>query len=235
VRRLQNERALQETFSRRLIESQEVERKRMAAELHDSLGQTLLVLNNYAGMALNELANPEKLRARLGKIRDSAAGCIEEVRGIARALRPYQLDRFGLTKTLEDIADTLAETARLEVVAEIDNVDGLFSPPAEISIYRVAQEWLNNVIKHAQASKARLMLRRENSGLHLILEDNGVGFDYDAAMARRDEKQSFGLVNLRERVRLLGGTIEFDTAVGRGTRLTLQIPYENAHHTSHRG
>src|SRR5262249_26943104 len=153
-------------------------------------------------MALKESVNPEKMRERLQNISATTSDSIEEVRSIARALRPYQLDRFGLTKTLEDAADLIAKTGSLEIKTQIENVDGIFSPEAEISIFRVVQEWLSNVVKHARASVALLLVQREANSVHVILEDDGVGFDYASVMARRPDETGFGLTNLRERVRL---------------------------------
>src|SRR5204863_8229460 len=111
-------------------------------ELHDSLGQSLLTVKNYATLALKEPTLPEKTQKQLNEISESASASIEEVRSIARALRPYQLDRFGLTKTLEDTAEMVTRTGDLQIKTDIANIDGLFSPDAEISIYRIAQEWL---------------------------------------------------------------------------------------------
>jgi signal transduction histidine kinase len=226
---------LQESFSRRLIESQESERKRMAAELHDSLGQNLLVLNNHAALALKEFQNHSKTEERLRKICQGATSCIEEVRGVARSLRPYQLDRFGLSKTLEDIGELLSTTAGLRVSTEVQNVDSLLSSESEIGVYRIAQEWLSNVIKHSRATEANLKVTSDAGWVRLILEDNGVGFDYAAVMTRGGDQKSFGLVNLRERARLLGGSAEIETAAGRGTRLTVNIPYGKASDGINRG
>ena len=223
MKQLRRERAIHETFSRRLIESQEVERKRMAAELHDSLGQNLLVVKNYALMGLKETATPEKMRSQLREISETTSASIDEVRSIARALRPYQLDRFGLTKTLEDAAELLAKTDNLKVAAEIDNVDGTFSPEGEISVYRVIQECFNNIIKHAEASCVILRVRKEGNLVRMILEDNGRGFDYAAVLSRSGTLASFGLSNLRERVRLLGGNLKIETSPGQGTRVVIEI------------
>ena len=222
VLRLKRRRAMQEGFSRRLIESQENERKRMAAELHDSLGQSLLVVKNYAAMALKEPQLPQKTQKQLKEISDGASASIEEVRSIARALRPYQLDRFGLTRTLEDAAELAAQTGGLRIGVNVENIDGMFSPDAEISIYRIVQEWLNNVVKHSRASNARMTVRRDGSMLHMILEDDGAGFDYDAVMKRA--ATGFGLANLHERIRLLGGSLKLETAPGKGTRLSIDLP-----------
>jgi signal transduction histidine kinase len=219
---LKRQRAMQEGFSRRLIESQENERKRMAAELHDGLGQSLLVVKNYAAMVLKEPQLPQKIQKHLKEISDNASASIEEVRSIARALRPYQLDRFGLTKTLEDAAELAARAAHLKIATTVQNIDGLFSPDAEISIYRIVQEWLNNTIKHSHASTARFQVRKDDGMLRMTLEDDGVGFDYDTVLNR--SSSGLGLANLRERVRLLGGTLKIETAPGKGTRLAVDIP-----------
>ena len=224
VQGLKRERLAQETFSRRLLESQENERQRIAAELHDSLGQSLLVVKNYAAMALKDGNTPEKVRAQLHEISESASASIDEVRSIARALRPYQLDRFGLTKTLEDAAELIAKTGSLQITTSIDNVDDMFSADAQISIYRVVQEWLNNVVKHAQAATARLSVRKDSQWIRIILEDDGVGFDYSAVMSQAGGKPTFGLTNLRERIHLLGGILKIDSPPGKGTRLCVEIP-----------
>jgi signal transduction histidine kinase/ligand-binding sensor domain-containing protein len=222
VLRLKRQQAMQENFSRSLIESQENERKRIAAELHDGLGQNLLVVKNYAAMALKESTNSDKTQKQLQEISESACASIEEVRSIARALRPYQLDRFGLTKTLEDSAEVAAQAGRLEIETTVDNIDGLFSSDAEISIYRIVQEWLNNVVKHSRAANGRVLVRKEPGMLRMILEDDGVGFDYDFVMKRA--VAGFGLANLNERIRLLRGSLRIETAPGKGTRLSVDLP-----------
>jgi signal transduction histidine kinase len=223
---LERERVLQQEFSRGLLESQEQERRRIAAELHDSLGQSLLTVKNYATMALKEPTLPEKTQKQLPEISDSASASIEEVRSIARALRPYQLDRFGLTRTLEDTTETVTRAGALQIKASIDDIDGLFSADAEISIYRIAQESLNNIVKHSRASAARFEVHKNDGILRMTLEDNGVGFDYDAIINR--SSSGFGLANLRERVRLLGGSLKIETSPGKGTRLTVDIPRKDS-------
>src|SRR5262249_22829607 len=110
----------------------------------------------------------------------------------------------------------------LQIKADIENIDGLFPADVEISIYRIAQESLNNVVKHARASTARLKVGKEAGLVRMSLEDNGVGFDYEALMNRAPS--GFGLANLRERVRLLGGTLKIETSSGNGTRVTVEIP-----------
>jgi signal transduction histidine kinase len=173
-------------------------------------------------MAIKEPKLPEKTQKQLREISDNASASIEEVRSIARALRPYQLDRFGLTKTLEDAAELAAQAGRIKIATTVENVDGLFSPDAEISIYRIVQEWLSNVAKHSRASTGRLAVRKGGGMVRMILEDDGAGFDYDAVMKRA--AAGFGLANLHERIRLLGGSLKIETAPGKGTRLNVELP-----------
>jgi len=211
------ERAQQDQFYRRLIESQETERQRIARELHDSLGQNLLLIKNRAVMGLKDTATPEKMREQLQEISEASTGSVEEIRSIARALRPYQLDRLGLTKTLEDVAASVTTAGGLSIEAQVDNIDGLFAPDAEIGLYRIVQEGLNNVLKHAEAKSARLTVRRNGESVEIELSDDGRGFD--AA-----QKDGFGLTGVRERVRLLGGVLNVKSAPAQGTRLQVSIP-----------
>ncbi len=213
----QKAQAEHDQFCRRLIESQEAERQRIARELHDSLGQNLLLIKNRAVMGLKDNSSPERMREQLREISEASAGSVEEIRAIARALRPYQLDRLGLTKTLEDAAATVTNTGGLQIVTEVDSVDGLFTPDAEIAVYRIVQEGLNNIIKHAQARSAQLVVRRHRESVQIDLTDDGRGID-------PDQKDGFGLTNLRERVRLLGGNLMVQAAPGPGTRLLATIP-----------
>jgi signal transduction histidine kinase len=209
--------AEQDEFCRRLIESQEAERQRIARELHDSLGQNLLIIKNRAVMGLQENSTPERMREQLREISEASTGSVEEVRAIARALRPYQRDRLGLTKTLEDAAATVTTTGGLRIATEVDPVDGLFAEDAEIAVYRIVQEGLNNIINHAGATSARLVVRRHPESVQIDLTDDGRGID-------PGQEDGFGLTNLRERVRLLGGTLAVRTAPDQGTRLQATIP-----------
>lgn len=224
LHQLEQRRAQQESFSRRLLESQENERKRIASELHDSLGQSLLVVKTYAAVALKETGLAEKTRGQLEEISETASASIEEVRSIARALRPYQLDRFGLTKTLEDTAELLAKSSRLTIDIKVQDIDGAFSRDAEINIYRIVQEWLNNVAKHAQATVAKLRVHRHGNVVQMIMEDNGIGFDYEAILDGASGKTAFGLANLRERVRLLNGELRIQSSSGKGALFIIEMP-----------
>jgi signal transduction histidine kinase/ligand-binding sensor domain-containing protein len=225
--------AAQETFSRQLLASQEAERQRIAAELHDSLGQSLLIIKNRAVLALAAFPDPELAREQLEEISAGASQAVEEVREISYNLRPYQLDRFGLTKALKSLCMQASKSSGIQILADVDTIDGIFSKDAESSIYRIVQEGVNNIIKHSQAGEAALMLRHADGTLHLRLHDNGHGFR-PAAEANSDEAgpAGFGLIGIAERVRMLHGTYDVDSSASQGTTITIQIPVPESGHVS---
>jgi signal transduction histidine kinase len=174
IRRLQREQAAQQQFSRGLIESEEQERKRIAAELHDSLGQNLLVIKNRAAMAKSPGASTSQ---ELDEIARLAAQSIEEVREISQNLRPYQLDRLGLTRALHGLVKKVSASSKLKCAAYITPVDRVFASEAETNLFRIVQEALNNVLKHSGATEARVVVERDETQVRLLIEDNGRGFD----------------------------------------------------------
>jgi len=219
----------QEAFSHRLIESQERERQRIAAELHDSLGQTMLIIKNRAILALNSLVDHASAEEQLDEISACASDALEEVRTIAYNLRPYQIDRFGLTKTLQAMCAQADLTSGIHFLTELEPIDGLFTQQAEISIYRVVQEAVNNIIKHSKAGEARCAVRRRAGVVELKIQDNGRGFNRVVADAE-PPPGGFGLVSMAERVRLMGGSCAVDSSPGQGTTVTIKLPFaENRH------
>lgn len=223
LRQLERARAAQEEFSRRLLDSQEQERSRIAAELHDSLGQSLLIIKNRAYTARQDIADPQAIKEQLDEISDSAALAIEEVREIAYDLRPYQLERFGLTKTLRGICQHAEQSSGIVFEAELDPLDGLFAHAAEVNLYRIVQEGVNNIIKHSQATTAQLQIRRNGSTVHLTLRDNGCGFDL-ASKSETAKPGGFGLIGLAERVRMLGGSYVVESEPRAGVTLHVFLP-----------
>jgi signal transduction histidine kinase/ligand-binding sensor domain-containing protein len=228
VVQLERRQAAQPTFARQLIESQEAERQRLAAELHDSLGQHLLVIKNRA--ALGELASGNETSAhkQFEEISASATQAISEVRAISYNLRPIYLDRFGLSTVLEEMIERAAqssvETGGLQFSANIARLDGWLSKAAEINLFRVLQESVNNILKHAQATKAFLEIWREGDELRVTVRDNGRGYDIGSIPQR-----GLGLTSISERVRILGGTQTVTTAPGAGTMIELRIPLPAQH------
>lgn len=225
VATLERERAAQEAFSRQLLDSQERERGRIAAELHDGLGQDLLIIKNRALLGLNLEPADESVREQLEEISTGTSAAIEGVRDISWNLRPYQLDELGLSKAIESIINRASRSSEARFTHEIDDLDKLFEPESEINLYRIVQECINNILKHSKATEARVIIWREASNLSLTVSDNGQGFDMES-LAARDGKQgqrSFGLTGLNERARMLGGRLAVQTAPGQGTNVTLTI------------
>lgn len=215
----------QETFSHEVVNRQEEERKRIAAELHDSLGQSLLVMKSRALVALQKPDNPSDLVAQLTEISDTASQAIAETRQIAFNLRPHQLDSLGLHKGIVAMANQVCRAASLELKTDIDNVTGLVAPESQIHLFRIAQEALNNVVKHAGASAVHIELKATSEFLILRIEDNGRGMHTGAAArsaARKD--QGHGTNNLTERARYLGGRLDITTGAGGGTAVTVTVP-----------
>jgi signal transduction histidine kinase len=222
----QAQHAAHQNFSRRLIASQEQERKRIAGELHDSLGQHLLVIKNRAAIGLNSnaAAGPE----HLNEISRAATHALEEVREISQNLRPYQLDRLGLTRALHGLVRKIGASSNVKCAADIAPVDGVFQPEAEINLYRIVQEGLNNILKHSGATEARIVLDRDERRVQLRVEDNGRGFNRDAAAGGSSQAGGMGLSGIAERVRILGGRLDIQSSPGAGTRLKIDLPLPTA-------
>lgn len=203
-------------FSRELINMQEAERKRIASELHDSLGQKLIVIKNKvfrftkAGSAGFQ-QNPEALTA-------SVADAIQEVRSISYGLRPYQIDLLGLTQSIRSLVSETFDAAAIENVLDIDNVDMISDAEMQINIYRIVQECVNNIVKHAQATATVIQVKMMNNCLHISITDNGSGFDTDKIHS------GFGLKGIKERLHILNGNIHFKQAEPAGTAITIDIP-----------
>jgi ligand-binding sensor domain-containing protein/signal transduction histidine kinase len=228
VKQLRKAHAQQEAFSRRLLESQEAERKRIAAELHDSLGQNLLIIKNRALLGLAE--PPELMREQLDEISAATSQAIEEVREIAYNLRPYQIDRLGLTRSIEAMLKKVAVASGIRFSAEVAPLRGVFSKEAEINLYRIVQEGVNNIVKHSGATEARVSIKRGERDVVLLIEDNGKGFAVEQPTAAEAGKPGFGLAGLAERVRILRGSHKVESVLGKGTTITITIATQEVHH-----
>ncbi len=209
-------------FSRRLIDSQEQERKRFAAEMHDGLGQSLVIIKNRARLSLRQADPTEAMIGHLENISETASQAIQEAKEIAFNLRPHLLDRLGLTKTIESMLGKVFSASGIEFEAEIDIIDGVLEKESEILLYRIVQECANNIVKHSQAGKAFLKIERDERILTVKISDDGRGFDPSAS--KNDlSKRSFGLIGIGERTRLLGGKLNLESAIGKGTFVSITI------------
>lgn len=221
VSQMRREQAAQINFSRSLIASQEGERKRIAAELHDSLGQSLVVIKNLAVMLLYP-SDEETMREQAQEISTETSRAIGEVKEISYNLRPFHLDQIGLTRSIESLIDKVAKSCETEFSADLDHVDGLLAPDEEINLYRIVQEGLNNVVKHSGATRASVTLRLAEEDLTLTIKDNGRGFSEPPGDAPA-QKSGFGLTGINERAHLLGGEARIEGEPGHGTTVWVKI------------
>jgi len=223
VLRLKLEKSKQEEFSRRLIELQEYERKRIAGELHDSLSQNLVIIRNRAMLSLTSPDDTENAFEQMEEIAEAATHSLSEVREIAHNLRPFQIDRLGLTKAIEGLVRKI-NSSELRVVAALDDINGLLSVEKEINLYRIIQECLNNIVKHSEASEAEVKIKKTAKIIKVEIKDNGKGFDITSKNVQNAEnKTGFGITSITERARILGCSPVFISAPAKGTKISLQI------------
>jgi signal transduction histidine kinase len=222
--RFERQQAARLAFARQLIENQENERRRIAANLHDSLGQNLLAIKNQAHLALQSVSGQAALGRRLEDISATVLGALEEVRQITHDLRPYQLDRLGLRQAIIALVRQVSETSPLEFACNVDAIDGSFPGDGEINIYRIVQEGVTNVVKHSQATEAAVVLRRDNGHLVISIRDNGRGLE-SGDRPDPDGRTGFGLSGMAERARIMGGKMEVETATERGFSINVTIPF----------
>ena len=227
VNRLERARAMEREFSRRLMESQEQERQRLAAELHDSVGQSLLVIKNRAVMALDHSESPGKVSEQITEVSNIASQALREVRGMAQDLRPFQLDEMGLTKAILAMTRRLADSSSIQFHTDITELNGELPKDREIHFYRVIQELLTNIVKHSRATKANVTIRKAGPILRALVQDNGSGFDVSGSAGQPSTQTGFGLRGIRERVRTLGGRLQLDSRAGEGTSMVVEVPIEH--------
>ncbi|MDQ3801004.1 MAG: histidine kinase, partial [Acidobacteriota bacterium] len=219
LRRLQALNQTRAEFARRLIESQESERHRIALELHDSIGQTLAVIRNRTllGMEAGEDGKIVEMHAQLKQISEASTLALSETREIARNLHPAQIENLGLTAALRSLVESVESATGLKCEADIDEISQNLPYDASINIYRIVQESLSNIIKHSGASFAGVRLQIENEKLVLLIEDDGRGFTDGT------NPQGLGLTGMRERARMIGADLTVDSHPGEGTKVRLML------------
>jgi two-component system sensor histidine kinase UhpB len=210
------------TALRRINDTLEEEAKRIAHALHDEAGQLLaavfLELDKVAGQA------PDETRQRLEGVRRLLEQARDEVRRLSHELRPTLLDDVGLVPALEYLAQGISERTGLPISVEGFR-DGRLATNVETALYRIVREALNNVVRHAKASRVRVSVQKEPAAVKCSVRDDGVGFDVSSVMQQKGER-GFGLVGIRERLDALSGTLQVNSAPGWGTELLVTIPLE---------
>jgi signal transduction histidine kinase len=203
---------------RRVVEAQELERARLARELHDETGQALTSI--LLGLkSLEDGADSDDVRAAVAELRELVVSTLQDVRRLAVELRPAALDDFGLMPAIERLRDIVEEQGGPTVDVHSDLVDARLPKETETALYRIAQEAFTNVLKHAAASRVTVTLDRNDDTVTLVVHDDGKGFELASV---RDG--SLGLVGMRERVALLGGRLTIESSEGAGTMLKAEVP-----------
>jgi len=206
-------------LSGHLLRVQEEERKRISRELHDETGQALMVIRLYLGM-MESIVTARNVRSKIRETVEVVDRTIEGIRRIIGKLSPLVLQELGLVAAIRKEAKDMAKTSGVKTRVLIAEDVGRLAPGTEQAIYRVVQEALHNVAKHAQASSVVIQMTREERTIHLVVEDDGIGIQQRSTGG----EQSFGLAGIKERIAMLGGVSRVISAKGKGTRIEINVP-----------
>jgi len=214
-----------EYYITQVTRAQEDERLRVSRELHDETAQELVVLSRDIATLLEEDDNiPRRLAERLQKLRETADSALEGVRRFSRDLRPSILDDLGLVPALEWLLESLERQYPIATSISITGSQARLAPEKELIIFRIAQEALANVRRHADATAVDVSVDIDESGLTLLVTDNGRGFVMPERAGDLAQLGKLGIVGMRERARLVGGTLIVQSEPGRGTTVSLHVP-----------
>lgn len=223
---LEQREALRGQLLERVLAAQEEERHRIARELHDEAGQALTSMMVGLRLLEKEVERPEMLVARLTDLKRMTDGVLEDLHRLAMDLRPASLDHLGLVAALRQYAELYSRQHGLVVQFETVGLDsGRLPAEVEIALYRIVQEALTNVVRHARATRADVLLERRGDRLVAIVEDDGAGFDPETAV----QNGRLGLFGMRERAEMLGGALAIESAPGAGTTVFVELPYAHPH------
>ncbi len=207
----------------KVISAQEDERKRIARELHDETSQTLSAL--AMGLETTHAsAQTEAMRARLAEAKTLTGRALDELHRLIFDLRPSILDDLGLIPAIRWFAERHLQPLGIAVRCECAEIDQRFTPEFEIAVFRVVQEAITNIARHAEAETVLIECEPSGGDLVIDIEDDGRGFDPAAVTTSADTQRGLGLLGMRERVELVGGTVSVDSAPGRGTHVSVRVP-----------
>jgi PAS domain S-box-containing protein len=216
-------------LSHRLFEVEESERRRLARELHDRIGPNLTALSLNLRLLRGEWAKPSTRLDDSERLLDSTA---QLVRDVLTDMRPPGLEELGLLAALREHAEQVAQRSGLELEVRGTEPQPRLAPATEIALFRVAQEALTNIVKHAHASAASIALEAERGRVRLMITDNGAGFDAGTQPAATGSR-GMGMASMRERAEAVGGRPRIESAPGRGTRVIVEVPHAAAPHPTH--
>jgi PAS domain S-box-containing protein len=214
------------SFSKSILAAQEEERSRVARELHDGLAQRLAVLRLDLRRVEKEITpGQDDVTSRMTGAIESVNSLIDETRRIAQNLTPAILEDIGLTSAIQKILREFSGRTDITVQWDLIDLDGLFSPAEEIHFYRIIQEVINNIERHARAGNVVLAIRKNEHSIEFIIKDDGIGFDVQRAVASSSwQGDHRGLRGLQERARLVNGEFAISSITGKGTSVSLTVP-----------
>ncbi len=212
-------------LSSRLLTAQEAERKRISMELHDELGQVLIALKLRLSSIKRKLRkDQEALREEFEAIEEGIDQIIEDVRRLSHDLSPYLLENLGLRAAIQRLIEDLTEDHKIEASLDIADIDPLLSRKSQLVVYRIFQEALTNIRKHAGAAHITVGASRMDDVVSFLIEDDGKGFDPKQASMRESNERGLGLATMEERARGLGGFFEIWSQIGKGTKIRFTVP-----------
>ncbi|KKK97906.1 hypothetical protein LCGC14_2648070, partial [marine sediment metagenome] len=224
---LQHKEELRGQLLRKLISVQEEERRRIARELHDQYAQVLTALSISVEAAERVLpAEMTAVRSQLEEVKHLAAQTLDQTYELIFDLRPTTLDDLGLMPAIRWYAESRLEPLGVKVHLKTSNVRQPLSAEVKITLYRVVQEAILNVVKHARAHELWIRLEVSNSRLHAVVEDDGQGFDLAEIQRNESDGRGMGLLGMQERMQLLGGTLHIETTLGQGTQVCMDLPID---------
>lgn len=208
-----------------IIQAQETERQHLARQMHDGPAQSLSNLVLQAEVCERLLdKDPSQVRAELKSLKSAVNTTFQKTRSFIFDLRPMMLDDLGLVPTLKRYVEELETKSGFQTSLNVIGSEARFESHTEVIVFRAVQVLLDNVREHAQASRAQVTLDIMDDNISVTVEDNGSGFSVDEALQRAEEHKVSGLTNVMDQVKMLGGTLDIDSKVGRGTVVTFSVP-----------
>ena len=223
LNQIQKEKNAQIKFTKKLIEVQENDRKRIASELHDSIGHDLMITQNKLLLSMKNPGNNEFHLRNINEVAGIISTTLKEVREISYNLHPYQIERLGLSKAIISIINRTNNSSNMKFISNVDNIDNLLPPGEEISLYRVIQECITNIMKHSEATEVVFNINKAHNNISILISDNGKGFSLEKVKAN-SHKHGFGLSGISERLKLIKGKVNIDSSVNHGTKVYIEIP-----------
>ncbi len=225
---------MERKYLSQIIEAQENERRRISRELHDEIGQALTAIKFNLDMIDKELPQTfPVVRGRLGDAKSLSNQTITAMRQLSMDLRPTMLDELGLIPTLRWYVQNFSKRLAINSQFRVVGFEEKLPPQIETAFYRIVQEALNNISKHAKASQVEISLEQKDSTIHASIIDNGTGFDLDKVLHPDSPERGFGIIGMQERISLLGGKIDIQSSPGFGTQIIIEVSYTKEESNGH--